>query len=647
MCWRLQETAIFADIGLSSFVLRPLCALLCGMASVQEEAEPHDPPASPQPSGSSSSSSSSDSEQEDAADNQQAVETPVDRMVRLIGTLGAEDTTVKRSVYLGTFSRVLPETSEEQGLIDAGTLSRQELAEKVRDAWEHPALDGGRGRPRDPELQECAVVEKLVVFREAHGTGDVHYHVALKLSRSLRFRAAKAALRERHSLASHWSCTHTQFFSAIRYGHIPSETKPNVDQEPYSWTADGRALDLYAESQEPFMAKAWKRRREENDKKAATGEKKTRATFTKLDLTALVLDQGLQTKAAVMEYSQDNGSAAMQVFVHQNQRKLKDFLEDASEWAAAREVACSERESAWDRLCRMADTQCSRGDSCTYASCAAEVFDQNKDILSKEALAFALRGIIIKGPSKTTRTPLIVGSTNTGKTTLILPFDKLFGFKHVFHKPALGSKFALRNIMKDKHFLLWDDFRPVQYAQDTVPTATQLSLFTGLPFEVQVSQSFNDGNVDFEWRHGAVVTAKEEGLWSPCRGVTEEDVRHLQSRFEVFRCTTSVKRMRDVDGCACHMSKWIRDGAAAQDARSVLQPVLPTTTHKEGRKLQGFEVLVFEAQVPPAVAEALEKELLQLGAVSVRELPADEWLSLDSWRLLKPLEQRRVRAWLR
>ena len=80
--------------------------------------------------------------------------------------------------------------------------------------------------------------------------------------------------------------------------------------------------------------------------------------------------------------------------------------------------------------------------------------------------AAALRAILVDGPSKTTRVTLIVGPTSSGKTTLLLPFDILFGFLHVFHKPALGAKFALRNILKEKRFLFWDDFPPVAYAQE-------------------------------------------------------------------------------------------------------------------------------------------------------------------------------------
>ena len=99
-------------------------------------------------------------------------------------------------------------------------------------------------------------------------------------------------------------------------------------------------------------------------------------------------------------------------------------------------------------------------------------FAANAASISQNNLAAALRAIICSGPSKTTRVPLVTGPTNSGKTTLFLPFDKVFGFHRVFHKPALGSRFALRNILRDKRFLFFDDFRPVEYAQEMLPVST-------------------------------------------------------------------------------------------------------------------------------------------------------------------------------
>jgi hypothetical protein len=49
----------------------------------------------------------------------------------------------------------------------------------------------------------------------------------------------------------------------------------------------------------------------------------------------------------------------------------------------------------------------------------------------------------------------------------------------------------------------------------TVPVTDFLAMFCGQPFNIQVSQSFNDGHPDMEYHRGAAMTAKEEGLWDP------------------------------------------------------------------------------------------------------------------------------------
>jgi hypothetical protein len=341
---------------------------------------------------------------------------------------------------------------------------------------------------------------------------------------------------------------------------------------------------------------------------------------------------------------------------------MKDFLAEALEWGAARETAKADRETDWALLCRTADCECKRGDTCSYALAAARFFDANKGTLSEIALAKALRAIIVSGPSKTTRTPLLVGPTNTGKTTLILPFDNLFTKKRVFHKPALGANYPLRNILKDKRFLLWDDFRPVDYAQSTIEVATLLSLLNGLPFEVQTSQAFNDGHEDFQWLRGAVATAKAKGLWDAYGEVSEEDIRHMQSRFEQFLCHATLPSLKDTDPCAVHMCRWIRDGAAKFDAQQVLQPCLPILGHSppapegapgslqdaaDATVLLGMSDLVGGARLPVALAASMEAEVLALGAVHVKEMTLDDWKSLASWSRLRPLEQRRLLAHLR
>lgn len=86
--------------------------------------------------------------------------------------------------------------------------------------------------------------------------------VAVKLSRRCRFTPLKNSLRSRSGLASHWSASHTQFWSAVRYGSFATDHKRQVDKKPLTWSPTGERLDLYEEAQEGFMATVLRKRRE-------------------------------------------------------------------------------------------------------------------------------------------------------------------------------------------------------------------------------------------------------------------------------------------------------------------------------------------------------------------------------------------------
>ncbi|CAE8671507.1 unnamed protein product, partial [Polarella glacialis] len=439
-------------------------------------------------------------------------EGPAEFMARIISQLGDECAS-NSMVYLITRSNVLPETLAASELRDVASLSREEVGTCILDALDNPLVSARGGRPRTREAG-VKVVKKLAVFEEEHASRLPHYHIAVLLFR----------LVDLH----------------LRRGPCGSAT---------SWLAIGAAATPNGGA-----------RREEAEKEKSAGVPAKRAKFTKLDLTSIILHEDLKSKAAVMEYVQNKGTEAMQTFVSNNQRKLKEFLQDAQEWAAARATAAADRESDWDLLCRTASGPCPHGASCSYAAAARRIFEMNTGSLSKEALALSLRAVILKACA------------------------------------WLEVRFA--QLDEDKRFILWDDYRPVEYAQETIHVATFLSMFTGFPFEVQVSQSFNDGNVDFQWNRGAVLTAKEEGLWKPYGEVSGEDIKHLKARVDIFRCTAKVPSLKDTETCASCMCCWIRDAAAAHDARQVLQqPLLPLLGAPHGASLVGFSTIAEAAHL--------------------------------------------------
>ena len=195
-----------------------------------------------------------DAVQQIAAADEQAVlpdwAAPVDDSARLM-------------VYLVTLSAILQDAPVGgTPLRDPSGLSREQVRDAILDAVANPLYDTSNGgRPR----RRQAKVDKLVGVKEPHTEREdkEHHHVGLKLSIQMSFLPFKRALRQNHGLASHWSTLHTMFWSVVRYMTFPSEKKPVVDAAPLTWTQDGHALNLYEEAQEPYCAKASKRRREE------------------------------------------------------------------------------------------------------------------------------------------------------------------------------------------------------------------------------------------------------------------------------------------------------------------------------------------------------------------------------------------------
>ena len=139
-------------------------------------------------------------------------------------------------VYLITISRALDALLLDGSQYkDLRLMSRADIGDAIRDVVDNVLTvgrQGGRPRSRPGHAGESSVVSFVVVFRELHAEGSVHFHAVLKLSRPFRFAGAKRALQDRHGLPSHWSCTRSQVWSAMRYLYIGTPTKPDVDDEP-------------------------------------------------------------------------------------------------------------------------------------------------------------------------------------------------------------------------------------------------------------------------------------------------------------------------------------------------------------------------------------------------------------------------------
>ena len=131
-------------------------------------------------------------------------------------------------------------------------------------------------------------------------------------------------------------------------------------------------------------------------------------------------------------------------FATKNQRRLKEFIQDAHQWDRASAIAADERRSDWDLVQHLASQSCGCGNGlCQWWQAAEEFFERNQATIDRKELAASLARIICQGPTKTSRVPLIVGATNAAKSTVLKPVIKVFGFGNVAHH--IGSEQPLTN----------------------------------------------------------------------------------------------------------------------------------------------------------------------------------------------------------
>jgi hypothetical protein len=544
------------------------------------EAAPRAQPAAAQPAdgrGSDSSSSGGSDSEGDAAADEPDAESDADWVKE------EENEQARSHVFLVTYSALL-NAPEDAGMANPADMDDREFFRKaLLDAVANlaPAAGSQGGRPRTRALE----VNFLLTVQEKHQDGKVHYHQAVKLSHETRFLPIKTALRQRSKLASHWSTSHTELWSAVRYLTRTSDRKKSVDRSPDVWAKDGSAPNLYEMGNEGWGAKMHKRRREQaamaaGDQVLERSAKKSKEIFGKLDLYALVVTDKLLTPRKVMTHAQKKGPLAMQNYVARNQRKLAELIEEALEWEGASERAEEDDESDWGLILRKAACTCACGEAgCEWWAAAVAFFDRNPGV-DRDYLAACLVKIIKEGPSKTARVPLIVGPRNAGKSTVLEPVLTLFGEGGVFTKPKLGAFCPLAKLVgPQRRFIFFDGYRPVEYASmpersPTVPVTDFLAMFCGQKFQVQVSQCFNNGQPDTIWKRGAAMTAKKKGLWMPSDVVPQEEIRHMQARVVQFEAKGKLKEadFRTVPKCSESFARWLVTGSTQYGNRLPRQP---------------------------------------------------------------------------
>ena len=128
-----------------------------------------------------------------------------------------EDSSARKKIYLLTFPHPVAATSQDGVVLKTpGSFTKQQLLHAILDSCSKPDYKNAKAAGTDQ-----VSLEKATVFSELHApsgsqVGQVHFHVAVSAAIKFRFLPIKRSLLQLHGLASHWSCTHDGYWSAVR-----------------------------------------------------------------------------------------------------------------------------------------------------------------------------------------------------------------------------------------------------------------------------------------------------------------------------------------------------------------------------------------------------------------------------------------------
>ena len=401
---------------------------------------------------------------------------------------GAELDNAKRQVYFVTFPHPRAEVAQDgTKLVAPDSQTRGDILKKVLDACAKPSYAHGY-------MASSVDVSTVAVFRELHSAEDdgsthCHFHVALKSVSSFRFVAVKKALLARYGLATHWSCTHSGYWSPLRYCSVPSPSKPSsaLDKRPLLWARAGAHPPVHLCCHEPVTAAAMcaKRRRCEHH---AAEEGKPEPRMTEFDLWPIVVETGIRNgpgcrDAHVLftDHVKRNCSSAVCAFVFKIRARLPKLIDDIWRWDGIREAAEFAKLTRMGILQNAAHTSCCcNGRWLAFASdiCFANGIDVKK--LGETVKQSLERG---RGPS----TPAVTFAGlagGEGKSFLLKGLTAVYGVNEMFFTPQHASFPFLG--LETARVVFLDDFR---FMHSVVPVGTQCLWFDGSPLPVAMPQN--------------------------------------------------------------------------------------------------------------------------------------------------------------
>ena len=491
--------------------------------------------------------------------------------------LSPEIPTARQHVYLVTFSHPQQTRSACGVVLKApNAFQREAFLNALLDAFAHPVYVGLG--PSAAHAGRTVVVEKISIFKECHkasagGIVNSHYHAPVKGTNKFSFMPIKRALLQRHGMATHWSTSHTEYRSAVRYCFIPSPRKPQaaLDSAYLLWPRNTHP-PLMDVIQEPITAKALQARREKLVLAAAEDARQEPRPH-EIDVWPLIVrfnirntDDNREAHLQLIEKAKEVCSPTFFQFLFRIRHRLPKLIDDVWQWE---EVTDRARHSGQSR---MEALQTSMSVPCTCGGLWRPWVEQALRVngIDMAGIAHDLYANFAKGRSETVPVVVLAGlHGGEGKNLLLSPITAVLGMDYVMQGVATGQ-FPLVDLPSKKAVLL-NEWR---FTCAPISLGTQLLWLEGKPVPVARPQNDRDGSIGHCLYRGTApifIISPLEHL-QPLIDKAEEDLAQgrasqltmLMRRLHIYKFTqATAPPQRYLHSCAACFATFLLEGEAA------------------------------------------------------------------------------------
>ena len=409
-------------------------------------------------------------------------------------------------------------------------------------------------------------VDRVAVFAERHRPDDagavhLHMHVAIHATDKFRFLPVKRSLRAHSGLASHWSCRHDHYWSALRYCWVPSPLKPfaSLDRRPALWANDGPHPPLDDCVHEPCTGPAVAARRAFADNSAAEQGKKG-PKVTEFDMYPIVLKLGIRNTPDyacahldLVDHVKKHCSTAMQAWAFKNMGSLKQVIDKIWRFENVEHDIFRAREPRVEAIRRAAKEECVCGGE--WLTAVTESFMCNH--INVRELCCDIMRSLSTGRHESLPVVVLAGANGgEGKSMFLKGLYAVFGKGAVFNVPERGN-FPFVDLEKGPKVIFLDEWR---FVNKIVSFGTQCLLFDGS--RVPVARPKNDGetkgNFNYDGTAPVFVTGKlgdVQALDVAAAGPGGGEAAMVRRRCKVYPYTVRIPKPPSTVTCGCCFSR--------------------------------------------------------------------------------------------